>query len=108
MRDAPVYIYMSLHLTAQNCTGNMAFHVDSPGTSLIVCQYLERSIRILRSDLCEKIQLLLSNEAVTGERSNGASDSDKTNQPAKDKTILPIEPASGTAHAANDANTVQV
>ena len=45
----------------------MALRFDSAGTCLIVRQYLERSKNILRSDLGEKIQLLFSHEAESGE-----------------------------------------
>ena len=72
----------------------MALKFDSAGTCLIVRQYLERSNNILRSDLGEKIQLLLSQGTNTYGQSNRKSQN-KAPSATEVKTTLSGEANNG-------------
>lgn len=89
----------------------MALHFDSPGTSLIVRQYLERSRKILQSDLSEKIQVLFTNKADTRNGQRGDTDVDKTTEPLlQAKNSLPTAETTNesTHHISHDESIVRV
>jgi hypothetical protein len=48
--------------------GNLLLTFDTPGTCLIVAQYLDRSRSVLRKELCDKIVTLFTKEKSTSAR----------------------------------------
>lgn len=81
-------------------------HFDSAGTCLIVRQYLERSRNILRSDLGEKIQELLSHDVETNKKLNQSAS--ETAPDAAPTTATPDDVDNKDRRTAKDANTVTV
>jgi hypothetical protein len=76
----------------------MALHFDSPGTSLIVRQYLERSRKILRSDLSEKTQLLFSQEGAEERNGQHNEEGEKTTEPPTPKMLVVLPNLPMKAH----------
>ena len=56
--------------------GNMALRFDTPGTGLIVRQYIDRSRTVLRGELVRKIKHLLDDDGNDGDKNKAAAEDD--------------------------------